>query len=223
MAGLSVLLGVCTLGCKHSSVAPQTTNVAWVNGKAPVIYVADFEHSAESVQHETGMLSGRPGPVGRVGERLSGNSEDPTVLAQHIVDLMADSLVKQLKKAGCSASRVRPGSGMPADGWLLRGVFVEIQEGNRMRRAMIGFGQGATELQVLSRVDDLSQGQPKSLYEIAAEAKSSSKPGAAPTLVLGPYGAAARFVMAGKDLDKNVKQTAEQISAEIVQRLQQPK
>jgi hypothetical protein len=73
---------------------------------------------------------------------------------------------------------------------------------------------------VVTGIDNLSQGPPKPLYQIDTDANSGKTPGAAPTIVLGPYGAAARFVMAGKDLDKNVKQTASKIADEIVRRVE---
>jgi hypothetical protein len=91
---------------------------------------------------------------------------------------------------------------------------------NRLRRALIGFGAGQTDLQVVTGIDNLSQGSPKPIYAIDTHADSGKTPGAAPTIVLGPYGAAARFVMAGKDPDKNVKQTASKITAGIARRVQ---
>jgi hypothetical protein len=51
-------------------------------------------------------------------------------------------------------------------------------------------------------------------------AASMNRPGDAPTLVLRPYGAAARFVMAGEDLDKNIKPTASHIATHMNQRVQ---
>jgi hypothetical protein len=133
---------------------------------------------------------------------------------------MAKSLVKELRKAGVSATRWPPGSSAPTQGWLLRGIFTEVDEGNRLRRAMIGLGEGQTDLQVVASIHNLSQGPPEPFYELATEASSGAKPGAAPTLVLGPYGAAARFALAGHDLDKNVKQTAAQIAERIAQQVQ---
>lgn len=188
--------------------------------KPPVVYVADFELDAQTVRHDPGKLSGLPGPAGRVGSRLAGGSEDPAARARQLVDLMANSLVKELRKAGFPAQRLAAGAPLANQGWLLRGVFTEVAEGNRLRRAMIGFGEGQTDVQVVAAVHDLAQGAPGPLYELATDASSGSKPGAAPTLVLGPYGAAARFVMAGKDLDKNVKQTAAEIAARMARRVQ---
>ena len=107
---------------------------------------------------------------------------------------------------------------MPTSGWLVRGVFTEVSQGNQLSRAVIGFGAGKTDLQVVVDVNDLSQGAPRRFYELNTTADSGKAPGAGPTIVLGPAGLAARFVIAGKDLDRNVKQTASKIAGEVVQR-----
>lgn len=207
-------------GCQTANVTAEVDHAPPSMAKPAAVYVTDFELGVQTIKHEEGPLGERPGPAGRVGARLSGASADPAARAQALVDLMANSLVKELAKAGFAARRLPPGAQVPAQGWLLRGLFTEVQEGNRLRRAMIGMGQGQTDIQVVATLDDLAQGTPKPLYEIATDANSGSAPGGAPTLVLGPYGAAARFVMAGHDLEKNVKQTAAQIATRIAQRVQ---
>jgi len=218
IAGLLPAFAVlCGLGCKSARVTSERQLAPPPAAKPVVVYVTDFEIGA--VQHEDGMLSGRPGPLGRIGQRLSGASGDPVTRGRQIVDLMANSLVKELSKSGFNALRLPAGRAVPAEGWFVRGLFTEVQEGNRLRRAMIGFGSGQTDVQVITTVDDLSQGPPRPMYEVATDASSGNKPGAAPTLVLTPYGAAARFVMAGRDLDKNVKQTAASIAAQMTRRI----
>jgi hypothetical protein len=218
-----LLAALCGSGCKSAQVTAEHEYTPPQTAKPVMVYVADFELGAQTVKHEEGALSGRRGPIGRVGNRLSGASDDPAARARQIVDLMANSLVKDLSKAGFNASRLPPGTSFPAQGWLVRGVFTEVQEGNRLRRAMVGFGEGQTDIQLIATVHDLSQGAPKPLYEVATDANSgSTKPGAGATLALNPYAAGARFVMAGKDLDKNVKQTASQIADRMAKRIQQP-
>lgn len=206
-------------GCKSADVTGEQSYAPVTGAKPTIIYVADFDLGVQNVQHEDGVLSGRLGPVGRVGERLSGGASDPAVRAQRLVGLMADSIVSDLNKRGFTATRLGSGKLSPAQGWLVHGVFAEVQEGNRLRRAMIGFGSGQTELQVIAGIDDLSQGTPKPLFEVDTRATSGKTPGGAPTLALGPYGVAARFVMAGKDLEKNVKQTATTITEQLVKRV----
>jgi hypothetical protein len=136
---------------------------------------------------------------------------------------MAKSLMNDLTKAGFKALRLSPGAPPPGNGWLVRGVFMQVQEGNRLQRAVIGLGRGATDLQVVAVLSNLSQGPPKPLYEIGTDISSGNKVGAAPTLALGPWGAAARFALAGGDLEKNVKQTATQISAQVVRHITETK
>jgi hypothetical protein len=219
-----LLLAACLLmGCKSAKVTEQRDLSSATVAKPGIIYVADFELDAQKIQHEEGVLSGRPGPVGRVSERLYGTSQNPEARARKLVNLMADTLVKDLLKGGLTSARLAPGAPLPTQGWLVRGVFAEVQEGNRLRRAVIGFGVGQTDLQVVTVIDDLAQGTPKSFYELATEARSGQTPGAGPTLAFGPYGAAARFVMAGQDLDQNVRQTASQIATRVADHVAQAK
>jgi uncharacterized protein DUF4410 len=219
------IIALCFLtGChtnKSANVTGQREFAAPTAQRPAVLYVTDFTLPAEIIQHEEGALSGRSGPAGRVGDRLSGASTDTETRAQKLVDLMSRSLIKDLSKAGFNAVRLPPDAPLPAQGWLVRGCFTAVQEGNRVRRSMIGMGEGKTDLQVLSCVNDLSLGPPRPLYEIATDANSGSQVGAAPTLALGPYGVAVHFVKSGTDLEKNVKQTASQIAAQIVQHVQQ--
>jgi hypothetical protein len=217
---LVLLLASLLPGCKSATVTNQRTFDPAPAIKPTLIYVTDFELGAQNIQHEQGVLPSRPGPLGRAESRLYGTSQDPAARARQLVEEMANAIVKDLKKAGFNATRLAPGAPQPTTGWLVRGVFTEVQEGNRLQRAVIGFGSGQTDLQVVTVVDDLSQGPPKPLYEVDTKASSGNKPGAAPVLALNPYAAAARFVMAGQDLDKNVKQTAAQIATQITQRVQ---
>jgi hypothetical protein len=211
------------VGCKTAKVTGEHSFSAALAPRPAVVYVTDFELGAQDIHHEDGILPGGSRVGGRVRGILSGASKDPAARARQLVDLMARSLLNDLTKAGFSALRLPPGAAPPTSGWLVRGVFTEVQEGNRLQRALIGFGEGATDLQVITAVDDLSQGPPRPLYEVDTDATSGKTPGAAPTIVLGPYGVAARFVMAEKDLDKNVKQTASQIADYIAKRVQEAK
>jgi len=93
-----------------------------------------------------------------------------------------------------------------------------VNQGDQLSRAVIGFGAGKTDLQVLVDINDLAQGPPKRFYELNTSASSGNTSGVGPAIVLCPAGAAARFVIASKDLDQNVKQTASKIAAEVVHR-----
>lgn len=221
--GVAVLTAFLLAGCNTAKVTGERDFSAAPAEKPAIIYVTDFALDAQNIEHEEGVLSGRPGPLGRVSNRLYGTEDDPATRARKLVDLMAKSLVRDLSQAGFNASRLSPGAPAPKGGWLLQGVFTEVQEGNRLQRAMIGLGMGQTDLQVVVSMENLSKGPPKPLYEIGTDATSGNKPGAAPVIAVNPYAAAARFVMSGQDLNRNVVNTASQIAAEISRRAQQQK
>lgn len=186
------------------------------------IYVADFDLQAARIQEERGLLPPLelPDPIRRI---LPHQTDDPNEMAVKLVNLMSDSIVTDLAKAGYSATKLAPGQQMPSDGWLVRGVFTQVQEGNQLRRAVIGFGAGKTDLQVVTSINRLADGPPKPLYEVQTDATSGNGPGGAAMIVLNPPAGAAmavvRCTLAGNDLNTNVKKTAKQIAVQIEEQI----
>lgn len=68
---------------------------------------------------------------------------------------MSESIVKHLDEAGFPAQRLASDAELPKDGWLIGGIFTEVNEGNRVQRAVIGFGRGATSMEVQVWANDL--------------------------------------------------------------------
>ena len=184
---------------------------------APVVYVADFDLDAANVKPDSGPGSRlrRLGGVLPSGPLRS--SKDPQTHAKEIVNEMGDALTGDLKQAGVDARRVIPGQAAPATGWQVRGVFLSVDEGNRLKRAMVGLGAGQNDLQVVVTLDDLSTPDLPPLYESTEEGTSKDKPGA--FIKLNPYVIAAKFVMAGHDETSTIKNTAQQISDSVVAKL----
>ena len=216
---ISTALCVVLCGCATARISNRREMAVAPAGKPTIIYVADFQLDPATVKSRTGLLPPPPrlpGPLGMVVPPLPGTPKDPQAVAHEVVDSMSASLVKDLNKAGLNAQRLSTNSPPPNSGWLVRGVFTGVNQGSQINRAVIGFGSGKTDLEVLVDINDLSQGAPKPFYQLNTVADSGKAPGAGPT-----FAAAARFILASKDLDKNVKQTASQIAAEVVQRTQQ--
>ena len=61
-----------------------------------------------------------------------------------------------MNAAGVAAERLATGAPLPPDGWLIRGVFTEADSGRALRRAVIGFGSGKTDMEVQVGVSDLA-------------------------------------------------------------------
>ena len=222
---LFAALSVTLCSCGTAKVSGQRETGSAPTGMPTMIYVSDFDLEVVNVKSDRGLLPPPPklpGPFGDKMPALPGTPKDPQVVAHELVDSMSMTLVRDLTKAGLKARRLARAEAIPTSGWLVRGVFTEVNQGNQIHRAVIGFGAGKTDLQVLVDINDLAHGAPKSFYELNTAADSGKLPGAGPMIVFCPVGAAARFVIAGKDLDRNVKQTASKIAAEVAGRAKQP-
>jgi len=200
--------------CSTVKVTDQQT-YSTPTARPKQIYVANFDLETSDIKSEAGLLGGRIRPLHHVRELLTGNSNDPDAVALRLVNSMADAIVSDLNKAGFPAQRIDPDAVVPTDGWLVRGVFTQVDEGNQVRRALIGFGQGKTDIQVMTVVDNLAAGPPKPLYQIKTEAMSGNAPGAGPLIAVNPASVVVRFVLAGGDLKHNISKTAEKIASQV--------
>ena len=175
------------------------------------VYVEDFVLDYQHVQTDEG-IRGRVGVLQRVPRVRP--QPNPAEQARKLVNLLSESLVADLVEAGIPAVRMTHGAVLPSDGWLLHGVFVEVDEGNRLQRAVIGFGSGASHMEVMVGVNDLAT-HPEAPFILFGTVTDPSKlPGA--VVSMNPYMAAARFVMEKNATEKDVKRTSKEIVNEIL-------
>jgi uncharacterized protein DUF4410 len=129
------------------------------------------------------------------------------------------TLVQELGKALVPAKRLPPGASLPQDGWLIRGHFVKVEEGNAAASAVVGFGMGAPHLEVVGDVSDLRTDPPVSFLTFGGTNKTRRMPGG--IITKNPYVIAAKFVLAKGATERDVKQLATQMAGEIVTSLQE--
>jgi hypothetical protein len=196
---------------RGAEVVSQADLATLPPGRATIVYVQDFKVEKESSSNDQQALGG-----GRARALIDQVKSATGMQSSQVVDLMASSLVSDLNRGGVKAQRLGTGQPLPKDGWLVRGVFTQIDQGSRVLRAEVGFGAGSTDLAVLVNVADLQKGKPESFYKLEAQAGSRKLPGAVVTR--NPYVAAAKFVMSRRDLPKNIRQTAQTVADQIVRR-----
>jgi Domain of unknown function (DUF4410) len=131
---------------------------------------------------------------------------------------MATTLIEVLRARGITAYRFDRADQLPAGSWLLQGTFVQVDQGNRLERALIGFGRGATELDVVASLSDLRDGHPLPFCEVDTIAHSRREAGA--ILSPNPFDAVGRFMLGGLDLDKNVMETGSKLAITIAHSVQ---
>jgi len=180
-------------------------------GRPAMVYVQDFKIEKESTGNDQQTLGG-----GRARALIAEAKSASGMQSSQVLDLMSSSLISDLNRGGVKAQRLAVGESLPRNGWLVRGVFAEVDQGSRVLRSQVGFGAGATDLAVLVNVADLQKGKVEPFYKLEAQAGSRKMPGAAVTR--NPYVAAAKFVMSRRDLPKNIRQTAQTVADQIIRR-----
>ncbi|MCE5335361.1 MAG: DUF4410 domain-containing protein [Desulfobacteraceae bacterium] len=207
-----LLLAPLSPACAQSSGQP---------GKAPLppgspqaIYVTDFVLEIANISEDAKLV-----------RRPKIRQDDPYAKSRKLIELLSTSLTKELQEKGLPASRLYQNANVPDKGWMVKGQFLEVDQGNRLRRTIVGFGAGATEMQIEVAVLDLAKNAREPFMVFGTEASSGKGPGAVVTM--NPYVAAAKFVMSKKASEKDVKKTAKQIAGVLAKYIednrQQPK
>lgn len=230
-----LVLGGCSLSGKSSTksliggvnVTNEKRNFAPVEGPSK-IYVQDFKLDVSDLKTDSGVggltdqVSGSGGILGRLNQRMSRGSISGTAEDQvpQITLAMSESLISGFSKRGVPAERLPlAASEIPRDGWLVRGHFVEVDEGNRAQRAALGFGLGATQMEAQVEVADLSSKNPNQPFLIFGTNKEAGmKPGG-----FNPYVMAAKFHMEKKATVQDIQKTADEIVAEVLKSRDQAK
>jgi Domain of unknown function (DUF4410) len=174
-----------------------------------LIYVADFRMNNQAIHRDEGPLGAgllRRAPVGR--------QRNPELTPGEVSALLADSLTRNLNAASLPAQRLSSAQWQPRQGWLIQGQIVEVDEGNRVRRSVAGFGAGATHLEVQVQVANLASSAGTPFLLFGTSTGSGNKPGGVVTM--NPYVAAAKFVMERNASRKDINRTAAEITTEIV-------
>jgi hypothetical protein len=207
----------CLAGC-GSGMGPHQPKVTPVTSGEPaprtrpsMVYVTDFDLEFPQGSQSQDTSSMRQGPLARLRERLRGG--DPVTKAHAAVGMMAASITDDLNEDGVPAQRLSGGAPQPTSGWLVRGVLTELDQGNQLRRAMVGFGAGESALQLWVGVTDLARNPDALFYTLEASDGSGKMPGA--IVKLNPYVAAAKFVMSRHATERDVESTAAAIAKSI--------
>jgi hypothetical protein len=101
---------------------------------------------------------------------------------------MSEELVARIRDLGLPARRVARGSVLPSDAVAVTGLFLDVDEGNRLQRTVLGFGAGQSKVDAKVELYAPSSSGPTKLLDFTTHADSGSMPGA---LVTGGAGAAA--------------------------------
>jgi hypothetical protein len=150
---LAVLVFACiTISCAKATVTARRNYVGDEQLPKPNrIIVYDFAATPEDIPADDPV-------IGLYKKPYKPQTADEVRLGRQLGDKVAAELVKGILRRGMPAERSKPGPRPGIGDLIIRGEFVSIDEGDRLKRMLIGFGAGAGELKTLVEI-----------YQITAE------------------------------------------------------
>ena len=183
---MTVLALVVSMGgCAQTVVKPKyEQRTAGPVLRPSRVFVYDFSITAAEVSENQGFFKGLYNSV------LSDTTENERELAigRDVQNRMSEDLVAGIRDLGLPAQRATKGTPLPPDAIAVTGLFLNVDEGNRLRRTVIGFGAGGSQVNTQVQVYAPSSSGLSRLLEFNTHADSGKMPGAA---VTGGVGAAA--------------------------------
>lgn len=224
---MGLLAAFVIMGCAPTKV--QTVSEYGGTKRLPRptrILVYDFAVSLDDIH-----LDRAPGA--KLGDLAKGESKTELELkvGRAVANSLSAHLVKEIRALGMPAERAAGVPAPPAAGTALaiEGQFLDIDQGNRLERMVIGLGLGGTEVKTQVQVYDETPTGRRLMEEFDTTAKSSVKPGMAEML---PVGAAVSGVgiaaamsasvatateVLGERVEDDARRTAKKIAKNLAQ------
>jgi Domain of unknown function (DUF4410) len=137
-AALSFALAVIA-GCASTKVTEQTPMASEAIARPNRILVYDFAASPGDVPADSAIRSD-------VGAPSAPPTADEVATGKQLGGLIAKELAADIQAMGLSAVRVAPGSSPQIGDGVIRGYLVSLEGGSAVKRFVIGFGAGTSEM-----------------------------------------------------------------------------
>jgi Domain of unknown function (DUF4410) len=171
----SILVPLCIAACGQVVVRPSNSSL-WNDAPRPSrIVVGEFSASNAAIFEYQGIFRQQPSNRNVL--------ERQRLLASGVSEALSAELLTQLKGLGFLVERQFPGIPAGNDFIAIEGELIRVDEGNPLRRFVVGLGYGTARVQTRLVV---YQGSERSkLLEFTTDADSGQMPGAAITFVTG--------------------------------------
>ncbi|HVM97165.1 MAG TPA: DUF4410 domain-containing protein [Candidatus Acidoferrales bacterium] len=181
---LTILCGLLTVAslsaCARTTVRPGMYTQPNTLTRPQRVLVYPFAVSESEVKENQSMLS-------HAWNGASGTTELERAqeIGHQAAQAYAEDLVAGIKDLGMAARINQRGDPVPSESLMVVGKFLNVDEGNRLRRLVIGFGAGGSQLDAQVGVYYVQGGNFQKLVEFSTHADSGQMPGAAVTLGAG--------------------------------------
>ncbi len=224
---LAICLALLLLGgCASTQVTEQTPLANETIPRPNQIWIYNFVASANELPADSSIK-------GQVGAPSTPPTTEQLETAHQLGALIAQDLVADIQAMGLSAVQAGPGSSPGVGDGVIRGYLVSVEGGSAVKRFVIGFGYGTSEMDTVVEGYLMTDQGLRSLGSGTISSSGGKKPGvvvpAAMTIATGnPIGL---IVVGGaklygeasgrNGLEGRAKATADQIAEELKIRFQQ--
>lgn len=170
---LAMTLSACSVSKVMNVSHHETSKIS----KPAHVLVQDFVIDSNAVKGSSSPLAKLQNLADSQHENESKNE-----LMRDANDALYEKLASQLKDLGFSPLRATAGQIPKQDEIMISGQFTNIDEGNAVRRALVGFGAGQSSVDASVRITASNQ---RELLSLKAHADSGKAPGAAVTAGVG--------------------------------------
>lgn len=166
-----LLVLAASLACATAQVDSRDVAPLGSVAKPPITLVYDFAVGVDDVQVDQWDLK-----LGSAPQRVQPTEEQRRV-AERISRAFTDELVADLNGRGIRSKRAIATTPAPENAILLQGVFVAIDEGDELKRTVVGLGQGNSRVQARIRAYQQTRTGRRYLGMGTVTAEGSRKPG----------------------------------------------
>jgi len=167
--GTLLLCLALALACASGS-GTVTRSERGIFARPPQVLVYNFAVDPDDVVVDT---------FGPDFSRRSSESRKKNELGRQAANLLAEQVVAKLRAKGIPAQRANDTTVPPLHAFLVKGQFVKIDEGDRAKRLVVGFGAGASEIKARVQVYQLAESGLRPVEQGIGSAKGSRTPGMA--------------------------------------------
>ncbi len=169
------------IACAPTKVEPTQTYHGAALARPALVIVADFIATPDRVKLDSGLGARLRNAVSGTSAAAQQTEDDRKVAAA-----IATTLVAELEKLGFAAMRSNdPVADTGTNKLIVAGQILSIDEGNRLRRNVIGLGAGRSAVEARADIYYATGGGEQLIESFAADAESGRKPGAAETMGVG--------------------------------------
>lgn len=169
---LASLLALAVIaGCASSDVTARRSYVADEKiGRPGRIFVHSFAATPGDIPADAAIAD-------YYARHDKPQTAEEVELGRELGDRVARALVKEILEMGFPAELAGSGPAPRAGDLVIKGVFISIDEGSRLKRMLIGFGAGAAELKTFVEGYQVTAGGLRALGSAEIEAGGGKMPG----------------------------------------------